>query len=163
MSLLNNYSVTFLNGNWAFLFNNFQVGPVATGFNGYLTIDTDSLFHVVPMPVFDSLLTGFNISLANKVNIGNITVAVNISCMAIGYPNNLPQATYYLSGKPLVLYPNQYILYEGGDNCTFAFAGSNTVDPEKATYTLGVMAMNNSNWVFDYEANHVGYQRITGA
>jgi len=147
-----NYSVTVNNGDWAFLFQNMHFGNIPLGYNGLITVNTNSPFNVVPMPVFQTLISLCNIPPSTIFSMGQLTSA-QFNCSIL---TSLPNVTYYLNGQPLILTPNQYVGTISNGSCLFGFAGSNTVDPDQATFTLGNIFMNSTYTVFDFEQRTMG-------
>lgn len=151
---LTNYSVNIDNGDWAFYLTDMAFGNVALGYNGYVTINTNSPVHVVPMPIFETIL-----SLINKpylqMPLENL-YTVFFSCSQLDL-STMPNFTYYLNHQPLTLTPYQYFIAYPNDQCFLSMAGTNNVAPNKAAFTLGTMLMNTTYTVFDFDQKTFGY------
>lgn len=152
---LTNYSVTVDNGNWAFHLTDMSFGNVGLGYNGFVTINTNSPGNFVPDPVRKAIVELIGLP-SMEYQQGNALYSAYL-CSSLDF-DTLPNVTYYLDNKPLVLTPTQYIInYQDTLGfCILSFGGSAGVDPIRSAFTLGTIMMNNSYTVFDFEQKTFG-------
>lgn len=150
-SSLTSYPVNVDTGNWAFKLSNLAVDDTSLGYNGYVTIATNSPLSVAPMAIFKSLVSLLPLQDVNFLLFGGLVATFN--CTTSNFPTAFPNITYDLSGVPLVLTPHQYVLdlRPNNDSCIFMIGGSNKIEPHGAAYTLGSYVFNSTYSVFDME------------
>lgn len=152
---LHNYSVDLENGQWAFTLTNLQFGNISLGINGYVTIDTNSPFNVVPMPVMNMFITLLGVPPLEVSIVDSLAIAY-YDCTNFTNLARFPTVTYYLHNEPLVLTPYQYLMALDEDSCYLAMAGSDIAQPARAAFTLGSMSLNGTYSVFDFEQKTFG-------
>jgi hypothetical protein len=148
-----NYSVDIPNGNWSFTLYNVAIDNLRLGYNGFVSVDFNSPFSVVPTPFIETFFAFVNVT-ASVFGFGELTV-YQFDCNANQWPdpNIWPNITYSMAGGvPFVMTPFQYVFKDPNNDtsCTLGFADSGTVDPADRAWTLGVNAFNGTYVAFDF-------------
>ena len=150
-----NYTVKYDNGEWSFLLYNMAIAGATLGFNGLLTLATNSPYSVVPLGVFNTITDILGLSPSTFNIVGNLLIST-FSCSLQNFPDGMPNVTYYVNGYdlPLILTPYQYVYQKGVDSCDLAIAGGLPGCPY--TFTLSNMVLNNSYSFLDMSSKTFG-------
>lgn len=144
-----NYPISIDNGNWAYHLTNVQLGSSFLGYNGVITVNTESSWSLVPLPLLQLIagaLTG-NYSVSTEPP----TYSLQFNCTS--YLNSgavLPNIVFYLDGQPFVLTPRQYLLPIDSANCMLMIVAplpGMTAYP--SPYTIGTFGLNSTYSVFN--------------
>ena len=161
---ITNWTVTVNTGEWALTLVNMCImsslpgQTYGLGYNGYMTIATNSQYSVLPDLIFVALLnlTGI-VDAIETTTYGELSVASVLGCsFAFGnFEDNasFPNISFYFNNfttRPFNVTPSQYLIRGPSDTCYFAFAGSLTVPPNGSAYTFGTYILNGTYTLFDY-------------